>query len=152
MDKVFHMSEERKKICFTLIILDLGAPLAYHLILEAGIFTVVYIIFHAVGKIGGAAIGAWASHATPVVRKYLGMTLLPHSGVFSAYRNCSLRIDRRISTIWRYCARNDCSSSYQRDHRSVYGQARIQNRRRSRKSPGSGIVLVESFIKSGICG
>lgn len=152
MDKVFHMSEERKKICFTLIILELGAPLAYHLLLEAGIFTAVYIVFHAVGKIGGVAIGAWASHATPVVRKYLGMTLLTYSGVFSAYRNCRLRIDRRISTIWRYCARNDCSSSYQRDHRSVYGQARIQNGRRSRKSPGSRIVLAKSFIKSSIYG
>lgn len=67
--------------CFTLIILNLGAPLDYHLILGAGIYTAVYIVFRAVGKIGGAALGAHLSHAAPTVRKYLGMTLLPHSGV-----------------------------------------------------------------------
>ncbi len=67
--------------CFTLIILNLGAPLDYHLILGAGIFTAVYIISRAVGKMGGAALGAQLSHAAPTVRKYLGMTILPHSGV-----------------------------------------------------------------------
>ncbi|MGI5893875.1 MAG: cation:proton antiporter [Candidatus Merdivicinus sp.] len=67
--------------CFTLIILNLGAPLDYHLILGAGIFTVVYILFRAIGKMGGAALGAQLSHAAPTVKKYLGMTLLPHSGV-----------------------------------------------------------------------
>ena len=46
--------------CFTLIILNLGAPL---------------------GKIGGAAIGAHLSHAPVTVRKYLGLTLMPHSDV-----------------------------------------------------------------------
>ncbi len=67
--------------CFTLIILNLGAPLDYHLILGAGIFTAVYIISRSVGKMGGAALGAQLSHAAPTVRKYLGMTILPHSGV-----------------------------------------------------------------------
>lgn len=67
--------------CFTLIILNLGAPLDYHLILGAGIFTAVYIISRAVGKMGGAALGAQLSHAAPTVKKYLGMTILPHSGV-----------------------------------------------------------------------
>ena len=67
--------------CFTLIILNLGAPLDYHLILEAGLFTAVYILTRAVGKIGGAAIGARMSDAPATVRKYLGFTLMPHSGV-----------------------------------------------------------------------
>ncbi|MGI5959218.1 MAG: cation:proton antiporter [Massiliimalia sp.] len=67
--------------CFTLIILNLGAPLDYHLILGAGVFTAVYILFRAVGKMGGAALGAQISHAVPTVKKYLGMTILPHSGV-----------------------------------------------------------------------
>lgn len=30
---------------------------------------------------GGAALGAWLSHAAPTVKKYLGMVILPHSGV-----------------------------------------------------------------------
>lgn len=67
--------------CFTLIILNLGAPLDYHLILDAGLFTAVYILARAVGKIGGAAIGAQLSGAPDTVRKYLGFTLMPHSGV-----------------------------------------------------------------------
>lgn len=67
--------------CFTLIILNLGAPLDYHLILDAGLFTAVYILARAVGKIGGAAIGARISGAPDTVRKYLGFTLMPHSGV-----------------------------------------------------------------------
>lgn len=67
--------------CFTLIILNLGAPLDYHLILDAGLFTAIYIVTRAVGKIGGAAIGAHLSHAPVTVRKYLGLTLMPHSDV-----------------------------------------------------------------------
>jgi Kef-type K+ transport system membrane component KefB len=67
--------------CFTLIILNLGAPLDYHLILDAGLFTAIYILSRAVGKIGGAAIGARMSGAPDVVQKYLGFTLMPHSGV-----------------------------------------------------------------------
>ena len=67
--------------CFTLMIMNLGAPLDYHLILGAGVFTAVYILSRAAGKMGGAALGAQLSHAAPTVKKYLGMTLLPHSGV-----------------------------------------------------------------------
>ena len=67
--------------CFALIVLNLGAPLDYHLILGAGIFTAVYIIARAAGKIGGAALGAQLSHAPATVKKYLGLVILPHSGV-----------------------------------------------------------------------
>lgn len=67
--------------CFTLIILNLGAPLDYHLILSAGVYTAVYILSRAIGKMGGAAFGAQVSHAPATVKKYLGMVILPHSGV-----------------------------------------------------------------------
>lgn len=63
------------------VILNLGAPLDYHLILGAGIFTVVYIISRAVGKYGGAYIGAVMTDAPVTIKKYLGFTLMPHSGV-----------------------------------------------------------------------
>jgi len=70
-------------IVLTMIILivNLGAPLDFHLILGAGLFTAIYIIARAVGKIGGAYTGAVISKAPKTVRKYLGLTLLPHSGV-----------------------------------------------------------------------
>ena len=59
--------------CFTLMIMNLGAPLDYHLILGAGVFTAVYILSRAAGKMGGAALGTQLSHAAPTVKKYLGM-------------------------------------------------------------------------------
>lgn len=64
-----------------IVILNLAAPLDYHLIFGAGIFTVVYIIARAVGKYSGAYFGASITHAPATVKKYLGFTLLPHSGV-----------------------------------------------------------------------
>lgn len=62
-------------------IVDLGAPLDYHLILGAGLYTFVYIISRIFGKYGGARIGARLTKMPVTVQKYLGLTLLPHSGV-----------------------------------------------------------------------
>ncbi|MGN0244037.1 MAG: cation:proton antiporter [Lachnospiraceae bacterium] len=62
-------------------IVDLGAPLDYHLILGAGFYTFLYIASRAAGKYFGARIGANAMKMPDTVRKYLGLTLLPHSGV-----------------------------------------------------------------------
>ncbi len=63
------------------VILNLGAPLDYHLIFGAGVFTVIYILSRAFGKYFGARFGASITKAPDTVRKYLGFTLLPHSGV-----------------------------------------------------------------------
>ena len=62
-------------------IVDLGAPLDYHLILGAGLYTFIYIAMRAFGKYFGAMSGATLTHMPDTVRKYLGLTLLPHSGV-----------------------------------------------------------------------
>lgn len=62
-------------------IVDLGAPLDYHLIVGAGLYTFVYIASRAAGKYFGARAGAKATHMPKTVQKYLGLTLLPHSGV-----------------------------------------------------------------------
>lgn len=64
-----------------LVILNLGAPLDYRLILGAGLFTAVYIVSRAVGKYGGAWFGARITNCPKVIQRYLGFTLLPHSGV-----------------------------------------------------------------------
>lgn len=63
------------------VILNLAAPLDYHLVFGAGIYTAVYILARAVGKYSGAFFGAAVTHAPETVKKYLGFTLLPHSGV-----------------------------------------------------------------------
>lgn len=68
-------------ISLVIVIVNLGMPLDYRLIAGAGIFTVVYILSRAVGKIGGAFIGGKLTKAEPTVTKFLGFTLLPHSGV-----------------------------------------------------------------------
>ena len=62
-------------------IVDLGAPLDYHLILGAGVYTFLYIVARALGKYFGARIGAKATRMPATVQRYLGLVLLPHSGV-----------------------------------------------------------------------
>lgn len=68
-------------ICMIFVILNLGAPLDYHQIMGAGLFTAVYILARAFGKYFGARLGAGMTKSPQTVRKYLGLTLLPHSGV-----------------------------------------------------------------------
>lgn len=68
-------------IAMVIVIINLGAPLDYHLIFQAGFFTVVYIIARALGKYFGARIGATLTQEPKTVQKYLELTLLPHSGV-----------------------------------------------------------------------
>ena len=60
---------------------DLGAPLNFRLILGAGWYTFIYIAARAFGKYFGARTGAKITGMPVTVRKYLGLTLLPHSGV-----------------------------------------------------------------------
>ncbi|MGN0486749.1 MAG: cation:proton antiporter [Acutalibacteraceae bacterium] len=62
-------------------IVDLGAPLNYRLILGAGAYTFIYIAARACGKYFGARVGAKITKMPDTVKKYLGLTLLPHSGV-----------------------------------------------------------------------
>lgn len=68
-------------ICLLGAIVDLGAPLDYHLILGAGLYTFLYIAARACGKYFGARFGAKWMKMPETVQKYLGFTLLPHSGV-----------------------------------------------------------------------
>ena len=63
------------------VIVDLGAPLDYHLVLDAGLYTFIYMAARALGKYFGARTGAKLTHMPDTVCKYLGLTLLPHSGV-----------------------------------------------------------------------
>ena len=73
-------------------ILNLGAPLDYHLIFGAGLYTAVYIISRAIGKYFGAYFGASITHAPESVKKYLGFTLLPHSGVSLVFTGIAVSV------------------------------------------------------------
>ncbi|MGN0330410.1 MAG: cation:proton antiporter [Kineothrix sp.] len=68
-------------LSLVIVIVNLGMPLDYRLIAGAGLFTALYILSRAAGKIGGAYLGGKLTKADPAVTKYLGLTLLPHSGV-----------------------------------------------------------------------
>lgn len=80
-EEVFEKYSPILNLSLVLVIVNLGMPLDYRLIAGAGVFTAVYILSRALGKIGGAYIGGKITKAPPTVTKYLGLTLLPHSGV-----------------------------------------------------------------------
>lgn len=74
------------------VILNLGAPLNYHLILNAGLYTAIYIIVRALGKYFGAYLGASITKSPETVKKYLGLTLLPHSGVSLVFTGIAVSV------------------------------------------------------------
>lgn len=81
LDSLMHDFNPLLGISMIIVILNLGAPLDYHLIADAGLFTFIYITTRTIGKYFGARIGAKVVKSPTTVKKYLGLTLLPHSGV-----------------------------------------------------------------------
>nr|MDD6335503.1 cation:proton antiporter [bacterium] len=79
-------------ISMIMVILNLGAPLDYHAILGAGFYTLIYIVFRAAGKYFGARLGAKITHMPSTVQKYLGFTLLPHSGVSLVFTGIAVSV------------------------------------------------------------
>lgn len=79
-------------IAMILVILNLGAPLDYHLIMGAGMFTAIYIAARALGKYFGAYFGASITKSPQTVKKYLGFTLLPHSGVSLVFTGIAVSV------------------------------------------------------------
>ena len=81
LEKMLSLYGPLLNLSLVVVIVNLGMPLDYRLIAGAGVFTIIYILSRAAGKIGGSYIGGKLTKAQPVVTKYLGLTLLPHSGV-----------------------------------------------------------------------
>ncbi len=79
-------------VSMVIVILNLGAPLDYHAILGAGLFTFIYIAARAFGKYFGARFGAKATGLPDTVQKYLGFTLLPHSGVSLVFTGIAVSV------------------------------------------------------------
>lgn len=61
-------------------------------ILGAGFYTMVYIVVRALGKYFGARLGAKATKMPITVQKYLGFTLLPHSGVSLVFTGIAVSV------------------------------------------------------------
>lgn len=79
-------------IAMIIVILNLGAPLDYHLIMGAGLFTVIYIVARALGKYCRAYFGAGITKSPETVKKFLGFTLLPHSGVSLVFTGIAVSV------------------------------------------------------------
>ncbi|MFC1606810.1 cation:proton antiporter [Candidatus Latescibacterota bacterium] len=67
-------------IFYALFFIMGGAHLNVNSLPAVWIIAVVYFTCRSIGKISGAFIGAYAGHAPPEVRSYVGLTLLPQVG------------------------------------------------------------------------
>lgn len=92
LDDIMDLMKPVIGLAMIVVILNLGAPLDYHLIFGAGIYTVIYIVARALGKYWGAWFGASVTHAPKTVKRYLGFTLLPHSGVSLVFTGIAVSI------------------------------------------------------------
>ena len=80
-DKIFEPIERTTPPIYMMFFVISGASLDITIIPKIGLIGVVYIVFRVLGKMLGSYIGATISHAEPVVKKYLGLTLVPQEGV-----------------------------------------------------------------------
>lgn len=80
-DKIFEPIERVTPPVYMMFFVISGASLDITIIPKIGLIGVVYIVFRVLGKMLGSYIGATISHAEPVVKKYLGLTLVPQEGV-----------------------------------------------------------------------
>ncbi|MGM9651446.1 MAG: cation:proton antiporter [Faecousia sp.] len=103
LEKILKLYQPILNLSLVLVIVNLGMPLDYRLIAGAGLFTAVYILSRAIGKIGGAYLGGKLTKAEPNVTKYLGFTLLPHSGVSLVFTGIAVStlnaIDSSLASI-----------------------------------------------------
>lgn len=58
-----------------------GLELDLSVLLTVGVIGIGYVVFRVIGKVLGAYIGAQLANSEPVVKKYLGLTLVPQAGV-----------------------------------------------------------------------
>ena len=65
-------------------------PLDYRYFLSYGHFTVSYIAFRSLGKISFSYVGAKVTKSEDSIKKYFGLTLLPHSGVSLLFTGISI--------------------------------------------------------------
>ncbi|MDY4549560.1 MAG: hypothetical protein SPD43_02840 [Candidatus Enterosoma sp.] len=77
--------------------------LDYRYLLSSGLFTVIYIAFLSLGKISFSYVGAKITKSEDSIKKYFGLTLLPHSGVSLLFTGISINfltvIDPCLSSI-----------------------------------------------------
>lgn len=80
-EKIFEPLDRMTPPIYMLFFVISGASLDITIIPKVGIIGILYIVVRIAGKALGAFIGASISKAEPVVRKYIGLTLVPQEGV-----------------------------------------------------------------------
>lgn len=80
-DKVFEQVDRFTPPIFMLFFFVSGADLDISVLPSVGIMGLLYMVTRVVGKILGTAIGSSVTRVEPVVKKYLGYTLIPQAGV-----------------------------------------------------------------------
>jgi len=90
--KVFELVDRITPPIFILFFFISGADLDIRILPTVGVIGVLYIVFRVIGKILGVAVGAKLSHASPVVTKYLGFTLIPQAGVAIGLASTAMKV------------------------------------------------------------
>ncbi len=80
-DKIFEPLDRITPPFYMMFFILSGASLDITIIPKIGLVGAVYVIVRVLGKMLGAYIGAVISKAPSVVKKYLGLTLIPQEGV-----------------------------------------------------------------------
>jgi Kef-type K+ transport system membrane component KefB len=91
-DKVFEQVDRFTPPIFMMFFFVSGAELDFRILPSVGVIGLLYVVFRVAGKVVGVAIGAKISKAAPVVRKYLGYTLMPQAGVAIGLASIAMRV------------------------------------------------------------
>lgn len=91
-NKVFEQVDRMVPPIFMLFFFISGAELDVTILPAVGVIGILYIVFRVIGKVLGTAIGAKLSRAEPIVKKYLGFTLLPQAGVAIGLAGISTKV------------------------------------------------------------
>lgn len=78
---IFKIADTFTPPIFMLFFVLSGAELDIFIIPSIGVIGVIYIIMRSIGKVFGSWFGAVLTKSEPMVKKYLGWTLLPQAGV-----------------------------------------------------------------------
>ncbi len=78
---VFRLSEMFTPPIFLMFFVVSGAGLDISYLPKIGLIGILYVVVRVIGKFSGAWLGAVISKAPAVVKKYIGLTLIPQAGV-----------------------------------------------------------------------
>lgn len=80
-NELFALTDRFTPPLYLLFFVISGAELNITILPTVGIVGIIYIVSRVIGKFLGTALGGAVSGASPEVKKYLGLTLIPQAGV-----------------------------------------------------------------------